>query len=92
MALKPGSVADFAGSLAEAIENAMKAEWQAVKGTALPDQGIEDRRLLFVAIARGLFVFLKSNENVLMNGVQLHERFGVGNTLDYDVTQLELNL
>jgi hypothetical protein len=92
MALKPGSVADFAGSLAEAMENAMKQEWQAVKGVPLPEQGVDDRRLLLVSIARGLFVFLKANENDFINKAKLHDALGGVIDIDYDVVQLELNL
>lgn len=92
MALKPGSVADFAGSLAEAMENAMKQEWQAVKGVPLPEQGVDDRRLLLVSIARGLFVFLKANENDFINKTKLHDPLGGFIDTDYEVVQLELNL
>ena len=91
MALKPGTVADFGGSLAEAIDNAMKQEWQAVKGVPLPTQGQEDRRLLFAAISQGLFVFLKAHEDDLMNNISI-EDVGIGSPKNYDVTQLELNL
>jgi hypothetical protein len=61
MAIKAGTVADFSGSLAEAMENALKDEYQAVKEEPLPDQGVEDRRLLLVAIAQGITRYLKSN-------------------------------
>ena len=92
MALKAGSVADFGNSLAAAMEDAMQDEWQAVKGVPLPGQGEEDRRLLFVAIARGLFVYLKAHENEFMVDITLREP-GVGGTDEnLLVTQLELNL
>jgi hypothetical protein len=91
MPLKAGSVANFSGSLAEAMDNAMKSEWQAVKGVPLPGQGQEDRRLLFAAIAQGLFVFLKAHEDELMNNITLDDSGG-GTSENYDVTQLELNL
>ena len=45
--LRAGSSAAFAGSMAEAIENALKTEWFAVKGFELPAEGEEDRRILF---------------------------------------------
>ena len=91
MALKAGTVASFGNSLAEAMDNAMKQEWQAVKGVPLPSQGEEDRRLLFAAIAQGIFVFLKAHEDDLINKITLDDT-GVGSPIDYDVTQLELNL
>lgn len=61
MAIKAGTVSDFSNSLAEAIEDALKAEYLVVKGEALPDQGLEDRRMLLVAIAQGVTRYLKSN-------------------------------
>lgn len=91
MALKAGTVASFGSSLAEAMDNAMKQEWQAVKGVPLPSQGEEDRRLLFAAISQGIFIFLKAHEDDLINKITLDDT-GVGSPIDYDVTQLELNL
>jgi len=91
MALKAGTVASFPNSLAEAMENAMKQEWQAVKGVPLPEQGEEDRRLLFAAIAKGIFVYFKANEDELMNNITLKD-VGLGSDKNYEVTQLELNL
>jgi hypothetical protein len=61
MAIKAGTVLDFAGSMAEAMENALKAEYLNVKGEELRDQGLEDRRMLLVAIAQGITRYLKSN-------------------------------
>ena len=99
MALKAGSVARKAGivasvssSLAEAMDNAMKQEWQAVKNVPLPSQGEEDRRLLFAAIAQGIFDYLKANEDQLMNNITLDNGGGGGSSQNYEVTQLELNL
>jgi hypothetical protein len=70
----------------------MKIEWQAVKGVALPEQGRDDRRLLMVAIARGLFVYLKAHEDDVIETIRLHDDSGGGSDHTYDVTQLELNL
>jgi hypothetical protein len=92
MALKAGSVADFSASLAQAMEAAMVDEWLAVKSVPLPGQGQEDRRLLFVAVARGLFDYLKANEDALMTRVTLREDTGMGTDETFLVTQLELNL
>ncbi len=61
MAIKAGTVADFSNSMAEAMEDALKAEYLALKGEALSDQGLEDRRMLLVAIAQGITRYLKSN-------------------------------
>ncbi len=67
MALKPGHVANFTDSMAEAMEDAFKSEWNAVKGVGLPAQGEEDRRLLFSAIAQGVVKHLKERANEAFN-------------------------
>jgi hypothetical protein len=93
MVLKAGTVADFEGSLAEAMDKAMEKEWANAKGVQLPRQGEDDRRLLFAAIAQGIFVFLKAHEGKLVNNITLDNSGGGGGSIEnYGVTQLELNL
>lgn len=85
--LKGGHVADFSNSMAEAIEIALQQEWQAVKHEALPTEGQVDRRLLFVAIARGVLQYLKTHEDEFLSTITLED--GVVSTSR--VTNLELN-
>lgn len=92
MALKAGTVANFSSSLAEAMDNAFQQEWLALKGIPLPAQGQDDRRMLFAAIAQGLFVYLKANEDLLISTLALRDDTGIGTDENYSVTQLELNL
>ena len=61
MALKAGSVANFNGSLAEAMEQAFQNEWLDVFGEALPGGGEQERKILFAAIAQGLLSYLQTN-------------------------------
>lgn len=64
MTLKPGTVGQFsANSLAEAIESSFAAELRASKNQALPAIQVEDRRLLFAAIAQGVLTFLARNDS-----------------------------
>lgn len=70
MAMKAGTVGDFSGSLAQAIENALKAEYAVLKGEPLPDQGLEDRRMLLVAIAQGVVRYLKANADAFEISVE----------------------
>ncbi len=67
--LKAGRIDDFAFSLAAYIDQAMYNEWQAVKGESLPDsdQGAQDRRILFAAIAQGVLKFLADHGNDLIS-------------------------
>lgn len=58
-ALKAGTVKTFGNSMASYIDDAMRSEWQAVKGDPLPaGLGEEDRKILFAAIAQGVLKFL----------------------------------
>jgi hypothetical protein len=63
MPLKAGttSASEFASSMAAAIENALKEEYQNVKGESLPTAGQVDRRMLFAAIAQGVVRHLHDN-------------------------------
>jgi hypothetical protein len=57
--LKAGRVTDFENSMAAEIEAAMRTEWHSVKGYDLPaPAGEEDRKILFVAVARGVLKYL----------------------------------
>ena len=69
--LKAGHVNDFSNSLAEAIEIALQQEVLATKGISLPSDGQEDRRLLFVAIARGVLQYLKAHEAETLNTITI---------------------
>jgi hypothetical protein len=67
--LKAGHVDDFSNSMAQAIETAMQQELMAVSGQSLPAAGQDDRRLLFVAIARGVLEYLKAHEAETLNSI-----------------------
>ncbi len=57
-------------SMALAIDDAMKDVFKQVKGRDMPDTNPEDRRILFVAIARGVLQYLSDHQGVLRaNGV-----------------------
>ena len=90
MALKAGHVADFSGSLAEAIENAMKTEWQTVKGEPMPDTDPQDRRILFVAIAQGVLGYLNSHAADAINTIEYDD--GVGSTETLDIESVDFNV
>lgn len=84
--LKGGSVADFSGSMAEAIEQALEKEWQAVKGTSLPADEDHARQILFSAIASGILNYLKAHQSEVINTITLDT--GAAQT----VTALDLNI
>jgi hypothetical protein len=85
--LKGGTSADFSNSMAEAIEQAMDEEWQAVYGAALPTLGSEYRKILWVAIANGILNYLKTNQDDILTSITL-DSFATAST----VTALDLNI
>lgn len=69
MPIKPGTLDDFAGSMAEAIEAQLDTMLRAEGQPGLPmDASPEtrDRRRLFVAIARGVVAHLKVQESSIV--------------------------
>jgi hypothetical protein len=54
--------AALAQSMAKAIEDAMDEVSWLVKGQHLPAAGRDDRRLLFVAISRGVLKYLRDHQ------------------------------
>ncbi|MEZ6242094.1 MAG: hypothetical protein R3B57_03535 [Phycisphaerales bacterium] len=61
MALKAGTFSNYASSMAQAMEDAMQSVYQERHGTPMPSAGVEDRRMLFVAIAQGVIRHLADN-------------------------------
>lgn len=60
--LKAGKYDDIADSMASLIEAAMLDEWSHRYGEELPEDGREDRRILFKAIARGVLGYLEAHQ------------------------------
>jgi hypothetical protein len=59
MALKAGTVQDYGGSMAEAIENALAIEWPAALGVPFPGAGNVYLRVICAAVAQGVIRHLK---------------------------------
>lgn len=59
--LHGGSLTDFAGSLADEIEDALR-DVRREAGLAPPPQD-EDARMLFIAIGRGVIAHLQKNQD-----------------------------
>ena len=87
--LKAGRVDDtggFSDSMAKAIEDAMKDEWQRVKDEPLPAPlGEEDRRILFVAIARGVLNYLHAHRVDLGTNTALVDVNNHSHHLEFDI-------
>ena len=71
MALKPGTLEDIAGSMADAMEQVFRRELPVVVPGADPGRGEAERRLLFVAVAQGVVRHLAANPDAFKVQVSL---------------------
>ncbi len=76
--------------LAEAIGAAFEKEWLVAKNIPLPAAGMEDRKMLFAAIARGILDYLKAHENEIIKSMTLERP--PGEPTDYLVKGVELDI
>jgi hypothetical protein len=85
-------------SMAKVIEEEMADIFRLVKGTPLPDSGKEDRRLLYVAISRGVLKCLRDHQvtmsiTVATNGGPPRTgRIDLNVTMDNHLPHLSLQL
>jgi hypothetical protein len=77
-------------TLAEAIEEEMADMFQKVKGKPLPEPGKSDRRLLFVAIARGVLKYLETHQNDVLASVTINHT--TGPSVSHSVSNVNLNI
>ena len=77
-------------SMAKAIDEAMADVYLKLKGKALPEEGKEDRRLLFVAIARGVLKYFESHESELLSHLTVTHK--IGPSIGHNVSGLDLNI
>lgn len=70
---------DGDGSMTDLIELAMREEWQAARGEVLPidGPGVQDRKILFAAVAKGVLRYLHAHRDDLVSTLQIDE--GLGN-------------
>jgi hypothetical protein len=85
MALIAGHVANFGGSMAEAIEQAFQSEWTAAKTTALPQTGVVDRKILFAAVAQGVLNYLEAHKSDLVTSNKNDTASGHSHILVLDI-------
>lgn len=77
-------------SLAKAIEEEMADTFQKVKGIPLPEVGKDDRRLLFVAIARGVLKYLEAHQHDVLASATIHHT--IGPSVTHTVSNVDLNI
>jgi hypothetical protein len=66
MPIRAGTRSTYAGSMAEAMEEALDAVRAEFGFDPLPSEGRADRQLLFLAIARGVVLHLAANDDAFV--------------------------
>jgi hypothetical protein len=77
-------------TMAEAMEEEMADLFQMLKGKTLPEIGKEERRLLFVAISRGVLKYLEAHQSDVLTSVTINHATGPGVT--HTVSNVDLNI
>ena len=75
-----------ANDLANAMLNQLDDAWQIVKGEPIPNPPGDDARVMFLAIARGLLIYMEQHQNDTIKTIAL----GGGSSVN--VTALDLNI
>jgi hypothetical protein len=75
-----------ASDMAQAMVDQLDEAWQIVKGEPFPGGSREDARIMFLAVARGLLVYMEAHQNDMVNTVTLSG--GSAQT----VTAIDLNI
>jgi len=76
---KGGTLDDFANSMAADIEREFLGVWMRLHNEALPELGKQERRMFFVAIARGVLKHLKVGawDSIVVTGLTSGENHRV---------------
>jgi hypothetical protein len=75
-----------ANDLANAMVDQLDEAWQIVKGEPFPGGSRDDAKVMFLAIARGLLIYMEQHQNDTIKTIAL----GGGSAVN--VTSLDLNI
>ena len=75
-----------ANDLANAMVDQLDEAWQIVKGEPFPGGSRDDARIMFLAVARGLLIYMEQHQNDAVSTIAL----GGGSAVN--VTSLNLNI
>ena len=76
----------IASELADAMVAQLDEAWQIVKGEPFPGGSRDDARIMFLAIARGLLIYMEQHQNDTVSSITLSGGSAV------NVTALNLNI
>lgn len=75
-----------ANDLANAMVDQLDEAWQIVKGEPFPGGSRDDARIMFLAVARGLLIYMEQHQNDAVSTIAL------GGGAAVNVTALNLNI
>lgn len=75
-----------ASELADAMVAQLDEAWKAVKGEDFPGGSRDDAKIMFLAVARGLLIYMEQKQNETVSSVT----FGGGSA--QNVTAMNLNI
>ena len=75
-----------ASELADAMVDQLDEAWKAVKGEDFPGGSRDDAKIMFLAVARGLLIYMEQKQNETISTIAL----GGGGSVN--VTSLNLNI
>ena len=75
-----------ANDLANAMVDQLDEAWQIVKGEPFPGGSRDDAKIMFLAVARGLLIYMEQHQNDTIKTIA----FSGGNSVN--VTSLDLNI
>lgn len=78
--------------LTAAMQEALRQEWQATKGSAIGNTTVEDMRLIFAAVSRGLLTYLEAHEDDFLNTITVQENAENPRTQTVVRTDLNINV
>lgn len=75
-----------ANDLANTMVDQLDEAWQIVKGEPFPGGSRDDAKIMFLAVARGLLIYMEQHQNETIRTIAL----GGGSSVN--VTSLDLNI
>lgn len=61
----------IASEMADAMVGQLDEAWQQVKGEPFPGGSREDARIMFLAVARGLLIYMEAHQNDTISNIAL---------------------
>jgi len=61
----------IANDLANAMVDQLDEAWQQVKGEPFPGGSRDDARIMFLAVARGLLIYMEAHQNDTVSSIAL---------------------